>query len=127
MLHTTTVQKVLLISLLVLLSTSQAGSVSAGINVWTSNGPRGGSINALAIDPATPTILYAGTDGDGVFKSTNGGENWNAVNTGLTNTNVFALAIDPKTPTIVYAATGAGVFAIEQVEFRVYLPPIRVE
>ena len=37
--HTTTLQKVLLISLLVLLSTSQAGIVSAGTNVWTSNGP----------------------------------------------------------------------------------------
>jgi hypothetical protein len=38
MLHTTPTQKVLLIGLLVLLSTSQAGIVFAGINVWTSNG-----------------------------------------------------------------------------------------
>ena len=37
--RTTTLQKFLLISLLVLLSTSQAGIVSAGTNVWTSNGP----------------------------------------------------------------------------------------
>ena len=34
--------------------------------------------------------------GGGVFKSTNGGGNWSAVNTGLTSTsNVSALAIDP--------------------------------
>ena len=44
----------------------QASVVSAGTNVWTSNGLEGESINALAIDPVTPTTLYAGTDG-GVF------------------------------------------------------------
>ena len=38
---------------------------------------------ALAIDPVTSTILYAGTEGGGVFKSTNGGGNWSAVNTGF--------------------------------------------
>jgi len=89
--------------------TPQAGIVSAGTNVWTSNGLKGESINALAIDPATPTTLYAGTDG-GVFKSTNGGGHWSAVNAGLTNTNVRALAIDPVTPTTLYAGTGRGVF-----------------
>ena len=60
--YTTAFQKALLISLLVLLSISQAGIVSAGTNVWTSIGPEGGTIHALAIDPATPTTLYAGTD-----------------------------------------------------------------
>jgi hypothetical protein len=62
-------------------------------------------VYALAIDPATPTTLYAGTWGGGVFKSTNGGTNWSAVNTGLTNTYVWALAIDPATPTTLYAGT----------------------
>ena len=60
---------------------------------------------ALAIDPATPSTLYAGTDGGGVFKSTNGGAAWSAVNTGLTNTDVHALAIDPATPSTLYAGT----------------------
>ena len=103
-----TLQKVLLIGLLTLFTTSQAGLVSAGTNVWTSNGPEGGNINALAIDPTTPTTLYAGTDGGGVFKSTNGGGNWGAVNTGLTATYVSALAIDPETPTTLYAGTRAA-------------------
>ena len=109
--HTTILRK---ISLLVLLGASQAGSVSAGINVWTSNGPEGGRINVLAIDPSTPTTLYAGTDGGGAFKSTNGGGNWSAVNTGLTNTLVEALAIDSATPSTLYAGTyGGGVFAMQ--------------
>jgi photosystem II stability/assembly factor-like uncharacterized protein len=108
MLRKTTLHKVLLTSLLVLLSTSQASIVSAGINVWTSNGPEGGCIYALAIDPVTPTTLYAGTENGGVFKSTNGGGNWSPVNTGLTDTIVRALAIDPVTPTTLYAGTYRG-------------------
>ncbi len=39
MLHTTTLWRVLFISLLVLLSIGQAGIASAGIDVWTSVGP----------------------------------------------------------------------------------------
>ena len=68
------------------------------------------SVQALAIDPVTPTTLYAGTDG-GVFKSTNGGGNWNAVNTGLSDTYVAALAIDPSTPTTLYAGTYGAAYS----------------
>lgn len=68
-----------------------------------------GSITALAIDPVTPTTLYAGTYDRGVFKSTDGGASWSA--TGLTNILVTALAIDPQTPGTVYAGTeGGGAF-----------------
>ena len=87
-----------------------AGIADAGVNHWTATGPCGGNIEALAIDPHTPATVYAGNDA-GVFKSTNGGENWTAINTGLTNAYVYALAIDPKTPATVYAGTiGDGVF-----------------
>lgn len=81
---------------------------------WTGIGPGGGIVNTLAIDPATPTTLYAGTQGSGVFKTTDGGASWSAINNGLTNLLVFALAIDPATPTTLYAGTfavgGGGVF-----------------
>jgi len=64
-------------------------------------------ISALAIDPLTPTTLYAGTPG-GVFKSTDGGTSWSA--SGLVN--ISALAIDPLTPTTLYAGSSVlgGVF-----------------
>jgi photosystem II stability/assembly factor-like uncharacterized protein len=79
-------------------------------SVWTGSGLEGETIRALAIDPATPTTLYAGTSA-GVFKSTDGGENWRTVNNGLANVDVRALAIDSVTPTTLYAGTwGGGVF-----------------
>ena len=63
----------------------------------------------MAIDPATPTTLYAGTV-TGMFKSTDGGGKWFAINTGLTNTRVYALAIDPLMPNILYAGTDYGIY-----------------
>jgi len=67
MLHTTNLRKFLLIIFLALLGTSQASTVSAEPNVWKSIGPEGGYIISLAIDPATPATLYAGTNGGGIF------------------------------------------------------------
>ena len=59
-------------------------------------------VRALAIDPQTPTTLYAGTVG-GVFKSSDGGVSWTAsVITPYYSVRVDALAIDPKIPTTIY-------------------------
>jgi photosystem II stability/assembly factor-like uncharacterized protein len=86
-------------------------TAQADINVWTGNGPPGGTIVSLAIDPTKSSVLYAGTDFDGVFKSTDGGESWAAVNIGLTNPDVESLAVDPVSPQTVFAGTwGGGVF-----------------
>src|SRR6266849_7519246 len=95
--------------LMALVGLLPVGRVQAGLNEWTSGGPEGGSIRVLVVDPQTPTTLYAGTPG-GVFKSANGGESWNPVNTGLSSSSVRALAIDPLTPATLYAGTSGGVF-----------------
>jgi uncharacterized repeat protein (TIGR01451 family) len=90
---------------------SLSSVASAGTGVWTTGGPYGEVVYALAIDPTTPAALYAGTVGGGVFKSTNSGGTWAAINTGLTNEYVLALAINPTTPATLYAGTwGGGVF-----------------
>jgi hypothetical protein len=71
-----------------------------------------GPISALAVDPHTPTTLYASTECSGVLKSLDGGDTWTAKTSGLGEPvpGVGALAIDPVTPTTVYAGTTAGVF-----------------
>lgn len=81
-----------------------SGTAEAGLDEWTSNGPYGGWVNVLAIDPQTPTTLYAGTGG-GVFKSTDSGAHWSAVNSGLRDRSVAVLVIDAETPTTLYAAS----------------------
>ena len=103
--------------ILFVLALASTEVVYAGINEWTSLGLLGVDVQALAIDPLAPTTLYAGTGGEGVFKSIDGGASWSAMNNGLTNTDVFSLAIDPLAPGTLYAGTGsflnvegAGVF-----------------
>jgi hypothetical protein len=70
----------------------------------TAIGFEGKPVYDVAINPLTPTTLYATTT-DGIFKSTDGGKNWRATNTGLTYLDVCCLAIDPLTPNILYAGT----------------------
>jgi photosystem II stability/assembly factor-like uncharacterized protein len=63
------------------------------------------AIYALAVDPRTPSIIYAGlSGGDLVAKSLDGGESWRPANTGLTGSECFALAIDPANPSTLYAS-----------------------
>jgi photosystem II stability/assembly factor-like uncharacterized protein len=71
----------------------------------------------LAIDPSTPTTLYAGVDDTpiysdsggitpghgGVFKSLDGGATWNP--SGLDGAAVTQLVIDPSAPGTLYAVT----------------------
>ena len=90
------------------LKTTDGGAiwVTANAGLPTDN------VLALAIDPTTPSTLYAGTD-TGVFKSTDGAQSWTAANGGLDGAPqivVNALAIDPASPTTLYAGTSGGVF-----------------
>ena len=95
--------------LLLAVTTSLSTVAHAGQGVWTSNGPYGGDITAIAVDPSNPATLYAGTgDGRGVFKSTDSGSTW--VTTDLPNPYIRALAISPSSPSILYAAGNNGVF-----------------
>jgi photosystem II stability/assembly factor-like uncharacterized protein len=80
-------------------------------NVWSSSGLEGKTIYCLAIDPLTPATLYAGVYGEGLFKTTDGGQSWRPADTGLTSVVIQSLVIDPNTPTTLYAGTGnSGVF-----------------
>ena len=71
------------------------------------NGPLGGIVSSLAISSIGD--LFAGTWGSGVFRSTDNGERWTRVNTGLTNATVQTLAINQSRD--IFAGTiGSGIF-----------------
>lgn len=82
-------------------------------NTWSTRGPEGGSINALAVDPINRNIVYVGVARGGVYKSTDGGVHWSAINNGLPdlvvrNDRVKALTIDPSDTLTIYAGTYNG-------------------
>jgi photosystem II stability/assembly factor-like uncharacterized protein len=89
---------------------ASARTVMAGQGVWRTGGPWGGSVGDLAIDPKSPSTLYAATYG-GLFKSTDGGATWAPSGAGLPNGSVGRLAIDPLQPSRLHVAIwGAGVY-----------------
>jgi photosystem II stability/assembly factor-like uncharacterized protein len=65
-------------------------------------------IFSLAINPFRPQTLFAGTVGDGAFKSTNGGHTWTPIEI---DSSVWGLLVDPDDGKIVYAGSnGNGVY-----------------
>lgn len=77
---------------------------------WTCIGLVGGNVMTLAIDPVSPTTLYAGMADDHLFKSTDGGKTWSAADRGLSATSVRALVIGLAMPSTLYAGTDGGVY-----------------
>ena len=60
----------------------------------------------IAIDPLRPQIIFSGfTQGYGVYRSTNEGENWENFNVGLPEYEIKALAVSPTTPPTIFAGT----------------------
>lgn len=60
------------------------------------DGLDGGTIEGIVIDPNDPNILYAGSWGNGIYKSTDGGTTWVNKNKGLHSPYIYEIAIDPK-------------------------------
>jgi photosystem II stability/assembly factor-like uncharacterized protein len=92
-----------------LLSGSVFNSVDYGFE-WTpdSNGLSDTRVNALEIDPKTPTTLYAATR-RGVFKTTDAGSHWQSTGSFVSLYVIKTIAVDPVTPAKVYAAAfGVG-------------------
>jgi len=87
-------------STLYALSNNIFRSTDGGAN-WNALGTITGPL-VLAIDPAAPSNIYAGT-ARGIFKSTDGGDSWTSA--GLSGTAINRLTIDPITPSTIYAAS----------------------
>ncbi|HKQ08116.1 MAG TPA: SBBP repeat-containing protein [Blastocatellia bacterium] len=67
-------------------------------------------VDALAVDPQTPSTVYAATSPPGVYKSTDGGDTWSTSSNGLPQATLNALAVSPATPSTLFLATANGVY-----------------
>jgi photosystem II stability/assembly factor-like uncharacterized protein len=62
----------------------------------------------VAFDPTDADVVYIGGRGGALHKSTDGGDRWTAVGSGLPAGDLSALVFDPTQPSIAYAARGAS-------------------
>ena len=65
-----------------------------------------GRVRGLAIHPTDPLTVYIGAASGGIWKTTNGGENWQELSSDLASLTHGAIAIDPNNPEIIYAGSG---------------------
>lgn len=83
---------------------------------WTnlSKGMSHSRVISMAIDPAYPATVYAGTKGDAVFKSHDGGQRWVSMRSGLDDATITSvvnqLLFDPADSQHIFLATTMGVY-----------------
>ena len=87
------------------------GYAQQPLDEWFNLGLAGRSLSSVAASARNNEVIYAGDYGgvdQGVYKTTNAGQTWVAVNSGLTNTTIHALTLDPVDDQIVFVGTTTG-------------------
>jgi uncharacterized repeat protein (TIGR01451 family) len=97
---------------------ADAGLTSGILGTWQPLGPGnvGGRTRAIIIDPTTPNTMYAAGVAGGVWKTTNGGASWSALDDFMANIAVTCLAFEPGNSSVIYAGTGEGFFNADGVQ-----------
>lgn len=70
---------------------------------------RGGSsgrVGVIAVEPGTDKVIYIGTPGGGVWKTTDSGTTWSPLTDAMPCNSIGSIAIDPKDPKTIYVGTG---------------------
>ncbi|MFI5263737.1 MAG: WD40/YVTN/BNR-like repeat-containing protein, partial [Candidatus Kapaibacterium sp.] len=76
--------------LLISIATTFCAGVGFSQPNWIqTNGPSGGYITKIAVDSLDN--YFAGTEDNGIYRSTNGGKNWDSISNGLQNFQIFSL------------------------------------
>jgi photosystem II stability/assembly factor-like uncharacterized protein len=73
---------------------------------WRYIGPEGNRVSAVAGVPGNPLVIYAGAASGGIFKSTDGGLNWNSIFDDQPVLSIGDIALAPSDANIVWAGTG---------------------
>lgn len=88
-------------------------SMDNGVH-WKQISPEGSTeikeVQSIAIDPADPNVIYAGT-WHLPWKTTDGGATWANIKEGIIDdSDVFSIIVDPKNPEVVYASACSGIY-----------------
>lgn len=85
-------------------------SIEAELSQWVQLGPGniGGRTRSILVDPRTPEVMYAAGVAGGVWKTSDAGDSWQALDDLLPNLAVSSMAMDPTDSNVIYAGTGEG-------------------
>ncbi len=85
-----------------------AGPADAGIWNWEYLGPGnlGGRARSLIIHPTKPDTMWLGSAQGGIWRTTDGGQDWTPMTDFFPSLACVSLAIDPNNPQVLYAGTG---------------------
>lgn len=75
---------------------------------WELAGPLniGGRVSCVAMHPDEQQTFYIGAASGGIFKTTDGGNNWNPIFDDRPSLSIGDIALAPSNPEIIYAGTG---------------------
>ncbi len=75
---------------------------------WRYIGPEGNRFSAAAGIPGDPLTYYVGAASGGIYKTTDGGVNWQAIFDDQPVQSIGSLAVAMSDPNVVWAGTGEG-------------------
>lgn len=84
----------------------ESESAITGVEQLAPTAPQGGRTRALLIDQRNESVILAGAVSGGLWRSTNAGASWTALNDAATSLSVTAICQNPRKPTEFYYGTG---------------------
>lgn len=67
-----------------------------------------GRVDKIAFHPTDPDILYIGTPGGGIWKTTDGGGSWTGLTNYISSLGISGIKVSHADPTTIYALSGNG-------------------
>jgi photosystem II stability/assembly factor-like uncharacterized protein len=99
-----------IIVLIVIITPAIFSDISADENSWSTNGPEGGRIYTIAIHPYDNNTVFIGTIGHGIYKSTDGGQIWQHLESDILHDNLRDIEFHPICPDTIFAGTVEGMY-----------------
>jgi photosystem II stability/assembly factor-like uncharacterized protein len=94
-----------------------AVTISTGAADWTSNGPYGGDLSNVIVDPVDPSRLYVAAGRSGLWRSQDGGAHWDySLITLFPNRTQIAYPT-PGQPPVMYVGGDAGLGMVRSLDY----------